>query len=767
MMQSAAVGHSGHIAMPSVGALAVGTRRAAWLTEDGEIEELALAEAARRAANGALVCHARAVARRLGIDRFPAFDLLDLFAFVYPARFCLPTIRGLARELALPEPHGLDGACVTMVEIARHLLTDLAAGRADPNSDAVALADAMNRGGWNWGPSVLAALGVPPGNSPSARAFEVWKRLPEWEDEPPAGAPGQIAVTSNEARRRLAEMVQVERGYGAEPRPQQADFASAVTAAFVPRDREDAPNVVIAEAGTGVGKTLGYLAPATLWAERNQAPVWISTYTRNLQHQIDGELDRLYPEADDKAAKVVIRKGRENYLCLLNFAEAARGAGIQSGGAVGLGLMARWTAATRDGDLTGGDFPGWLAELHGRGHTYGLADRRGECVYGACEHYRRCFIERSVRRARHADIVIANHALVMIQAALGGIEDAHLPTRYVFDEGHHLFDAADSAFAAHLTGQETAELRRWLIGAETAARSRARGLKRRIEDLVAGDAAIVELLDRINEAAWALPGDGWSQRLAGDQPSGATERFLALVRRQVYTRASGRDGPYGLETEPRPAIEGLIEAAETLDRALAALEQPIGLLASRLGAKLEAEAEFLSSEDRRRIDAVARGLIRRGTLSLGAWRRMLAALRSETPSDFIDWFGIERSDGRDADLGYFRHYVDPTKPFADTVGAQAHGLIVTSATLTDGTGNIEEDWAAAGEITVARHLLRPPLRPSPLPVRLCRPHQGLCRDRCAQGRSRSGRRRLPRAVHGVRRRCAGPVHRRAAVEGGA
>ncbi len=81
---------------------------------------------------------------------------------------------------------------------------------------------------------------------------------------------------------------------------------------------------MLAEAGTGVGKTLGYIAPASLWAEKNEGPVWLSTFTRNLQHQIDSELDRLYPTPKRKAEHVVIRKGRENYLCLLNFEEAFR-----------------------------------------------------------------------------------------------------------------------------------------------------------------------------------------------------------------------------------------------------------------------------------------------------------------------------------------------------------------------------------------------------------------------------------------------------------
>ncbi len=180
----------------------------------------------------------------------------------------------------------------------------------------------------------------------------------------------------------------------------------------------------------------------------------------------------------------MIRKGRENYLCLLNYEEAARSLPARPADATALGLVARWVAATRDGDIAGGDFPGWLADLIGRGRSLGLADRRGECVYSACDHYRRCFIERSIRRARRAEIVIANHALTMIQAVRAGDVEGELPLRYVFDEGHHLFDAADSAFAGHLTGVEAAELRRWLIGGES---GRMRGLERRIGDLVADD----------------------------------------------------------------------------------------------------------------------------------------------------------------------------------------------------------------------------------------------------------------------------------------
>src|SRR6201996_1964831 len=122
MMQPTGVPALSRIVLPDVGALALSARHAAWLTPDGEIEELTLRAAAGRVEGGALVCHRASVARRLGTDRFEAYDLLDLFAFVHPARFCLPTVRGLARRLGLDEPASLAAECVTMIAIAERLL---------------------------------------------------------------------------------------------------------------------------------------------------------------------------------------------------------------------------------------------------------------------------------------------------------------------------------------------------------------------------------------------------------------------------------------------------------------------------------------------------------------------------------------------------------------------------------------------------------------------------------------------------------------------
>lgn len=695
-----------------------------------------------------ILCHGPTVARRLGIQPFPAFDVLELFAFSRPATFCLPTPVGLALALGLDRPTTLEAEAHTLRQAAETLLDGLADVDAlnrtlSHERDALPIAYAMADGNWLWGPAVIDALKQAHPAEEAARprsGLDVWVRLPSWAEHAPEPPPENFGVDPAEARQRLIELV----GKDAEARPQQADYASAVCPAFGPRDDPDSPNAVVAEAGTGVGKTLGYIAPASLWSEKNGRTVWISTYTRNLQRQIDGELDRLHPDPTVKARRVVIRKGRENYLCLLNMEEALGRLPTRQASAVALGLIARWAGRTRTGDIAGGDFPTWLADLVGWRDTLGLADRHGECIYSACSHYSKCFIERTVRQARRADIVVANHALVMAQAALGGLDDGTVPTRMVFDEGHHLFGAADSAFSAELSGRQGAELRRWLLGAESGSgRSRARGLARRIEDLANADSATGEALSAVQDAARCLPGPNWATRIGEKTtPREPAEAFLALIRQQVYARAKDAYNSYELETDTMPPIDGLIEAAKTLEEALGLLSRPMKALVARLMQLLDEEASSMDSALRQRIEATARGLKRRADSEVDAWRAMLATLyaepiasplphaatqREDTLDDrragataladtFVDWFSVSRDQGRDTDAAMHRHWIDPTIPFIESVVAPAHGVLITSATLRDGTGDVETDWRTAEEVTGAIHLKRPAIRaaaPSP------------------------------------------------------
>ncbi len=738
--------------------IGAGSGRGRWgalaVTADGEVEELDAEKALDRLAREAvLVVHPAFTARRIaiGLDQRRGFrepgpkvlDLLELFAFVHPAAPCLPTPGGLARALGFQPSEVPETQALMLHEAATRLLSTLQSPTYPDRPAAARVAWRMAEAGWAWAPGVLAALGdviAREGKPRAGRGFDVWNDLPEWEDRAPRGAPGQLPVSEAEARARLAELV----GMDAEKRAGQSDFAAETARAFGPREKSGAPNIVIAEAGTGIGKTLGYIAPASLWAQRNKGTVWLSTYTKNLQRQLDQELSRLYPDPVEKVEKAVIRKGRENYLCLLNFAEIADRAAL-SGGAVAVGLVARWAKASRDGDMVGGDFPAWLTQRLGGGASgvrSALTDRRGECVYTACPYFKKCFIEKAIRKARRADIVVANHALVMRQAALdqaaallippaqrnavatveaaGNAEDEE-PTgrearsRFVFDEGHHIFDAADSAFSAHLSASEAAELRRWIRGAEGQRGRRGRGLEDRIGDLTAGDDMAEEALSAAINAAAALPGPGWAGRLNDGSPRGAAEQFLALLRAQVHAHAEDADTPFSLEAEIEPLSRGIEEAARALDIALERLAAPLFRITERLRVRLDAEAEDLDTSTRIRLDAAARGLERRAKLLIPSWRSMLASLGRPTPEDFVDWFSIDRIAGREADVGMHRHWRDPTVPFAEAVLEPAHGVVITSATLRDrllDDTEADEGWASAEVRTGVTHLALPVRRAS-------------------------------------------------------
>ncbi|MBS1061694.1 ATP-dependent DNA helicase [Gluconobacter wancherniae] len=727
------------------------------LTPDGELLDLNPEDT--RAILGQLppplLVHGPAALRTLELSPLsqpvPWFDLLDLFLFTHPAKPVAPTPRGLAIALGMRVEETVEAdllplLCETMLAHLRNV--------ADTNEGTKlrALLVPLGKAGWAWTGEVAEAIGTP-ADTVGAHPYEavrVWKRLARWEDTAPRPAPGSHPVSQRDARERLRKIL----GPDAEIRAGQADFASVATAAFEPRETLGAPNIVLAEAGTGTGKTLGYIAPASLWAEQNDGAVWISTYTRHLQRQIEQELTRLYPGEKELRSRVVVRKGRENYLCLLNMEDllnTASSRGMEGAAALlPLALLARWAEATRDGDIMGGDLPGWFGELFGHGTLSGVADRRGECIHAACPHYQSCFVEHGIRRARQADLVIANHALVMAQASWAALAPANLPdedtapTRYVFDEGHHVPDAADSAFATAFSGLEAAELRRWLLGAE-GSRSRARGLQRRLDDLVERLPSIDTPVAAVLQAARALPAPGWSTRLrealtpkenhhdqSDKTPDIATdaalienpsETFLQAIDQQLRARQAKdtrADGYVSAECDLHPLNEPVATAADQLARSLKRLSEPLGLLCRRLESQVEDDPE-MDAPLRQRIEALVRTLHRRALTRVTGWTIMLTALQTPpeagvipTHIDFIRSDRLPRIRGTqgDHDVGLYRHWLDPTIPFAATIQTPAHGLLLTSATLRDRTGNgdDEDSWRAAELRLGTNHFMKPAIR---------------------------------------------------------
>ncbi len=628
-----------------------------------------------------LMLNAPLVASRLGYPDLSGLDLLELFAFVHPARFMVPTPKGLAHALDLPEPEGDDTVPLLLQQAAEALLATCQDAQWQQREGAWSALQNLIKLRWPWSPLLTPRIA-----RPDKAERWLFARLPEWDDAPERPQPAQVQLQGEAVEARLAQLT----GSTAEARPAQRAYAAEAAHLFDPRRREGLPHLLLAQAGTGIGKTLGYLAPASLWAEQSGGTVWVSTYTKALQRQLRRESRRAWGERRaDGTSPVVVRKGRENYLCLLNLEDALQG-GFTGRAAVMAQLIARWAAYSQDGDMIGGDLPGWLGTLFRQRGIKALTDQRGECVYAGCPHYRKCFIERAARASAQADLVIANHALVMVNAARGR-DAAQPPTRVVFDEGHHVFESADSTFAAALTGAETIELRRWVIGPERGSKGRRRGLSARLADVASYDEAGGKAIAAARHAAEALPGDGWLQRLSDGTPSGPLEELLSAVRATVYARdeSGGQDAGYGLETEAAQLDGAFIERAGAAQAALAELRAPLIRLATRLEAIMAEPPDWLDGPGRARIEGARHSLTWRIDL-LAAWEALLERLGGPADPQFVDWLAVERGDAREFDVGLHRRWLDPMQPFAKVVLEPAHGVMLTSATLKDAG-----DWDAA------------------------------------------------------------------------
>jgi ATP-dependent DNA helicase DinG len=229
-----------------------------------------------------------------------------------------------------------------------------------------------------------------------------------------------------------------------EDRPSQRAMAVEIARLY------NGGGVGLLEAGTGVGKSLGYLVPALRWAAANNERTVVSTNTINLQEQLVGkDLPFLAKALDDQRVRFALLKGWRNYLCIVRL-EQARGSGnalFEDGVQVELDAIRAWAEKTHDGslsDLTTAP----RAEVWDE-----VAAEPDLCQRAQCPAYSKCFLFKARREAAQADVIVVNHHLLLsdlaVRRATGNWgEAAVLPayTRLVVDEGHHLEDAA----AAHL-----------------------------------------------------------------------------------------------------------------------------------------------------------------------------------------------------------------------------------------------------------------------------------------------------------------------------
>ena len=227
---------------------------------------------------------------------------------------------------------------------------------------------------------------------------------------------------------------------GYEPRPSQQRLAAEVAEVF------ESGGTLVAEAGTGTGKTLAYLIPAVLAGKR----VLISTGTRNLQDQVFYKDLPALAGALGREIRAAYMKGRTNYLCRHRFAAVqAVEDSLSADERTWLGRITEWAAATETGDRAEiedlpDDLPFWND----------LTATSEQCLGRDCPQHLDCFITRMRDRAESADVVIVNHHLMCADASVRqGSYGAVVPecALAIVDEAHQLEDVVTQYFGVSVS----------------------------------------------------------------------------------------------------------------------------------------------------------------------------------------------------------------------------------------------------------------------------------------------------------------------------
>ncbi len=356
---------------------------------------------------------------------------------------------------------------------------------------------------------------------------------------------------------------------GYEERPGQLEMLKAIVRAFNAREH------LMVEAGTGVGKSLAYVIPSILWAWTNDTPVVVSTATRNLQSQLmEADIPRAVQILGDDAQKfkVVLLKGRTNYLCLravADFFEAGYWTMSQEEQAEMPRFIA-WLKSTPDGDLDSYD---------------GLKSQQlfcpgEECGGRNCSYYSRCFVYRVRKAAAEAHLIVANHALVLAEATSEGGVILPAYGRLVLDEAHNLENTATDCLSCELSAPTLKHALNRLMRKTPGRRGRPAGVLASVnrqlqKGVLANTGAAQTLADLLNDASGLIV----RTHQAAEDIFDLAEHLLGVARGDSVVRYKVSEGKRwfsvdSLFTEcPKDLWNeaALLAAQKRLESALAAL----------------------------------------------------------------------------------------------------------------------------------------------------------------------------------------------------
>jgi len=231
------------------------------------------------------------------------------------------------------------------------------------------------------------------------------------------------------------------------PRRSQTDMAKAIASAI------DSQTTLIAEAGTGTGKTFAYLVPALMWGGKTI----VSTGTKNLQDQLFLRDIPTVRAALQAPVSVALLKGRSNYVCHYHLERTLQNGRMTSRDDVGhLREISRFIKMTSSGDKAE------LTKVPENAMIWNLVtSTRDTCMGAECQYYQDCFVMKARKEAQQADVVVVNHHLFFADVALKDTGVAELlpsANTIIFDEAHQLPDTATLFFGNTVSTSQILEL---------------------------------------------------------------------------------------------------------------------------------------------------------------------------------------------------------------------------------------------------------------------------------------------------------------------
>jgi len=231
------------------------------------------------------------------------------------------------------------------------------------------------------------------------------------------------------------------------PRPSQTEMAKAIANAIGNQQ------TLIAEAGTGTGKTFAYLVPSLLWGGKTI----ISTGTKNLQDQLYLRDIPTVRRALNAPVSVALLKGRANYVCHFHLERTLQNGRLTAREDVGhLREISRFVKTTGTGDKAE------LSKVPENASVWNLVtSTRDTCMGAECQYYQDCFVMKARKEAQQADVVVVNHHLFFADVALKDTGVAELlpsANTIVFDEAHQLPETATLFFGETVSTSQVLEL---------------------------------------------------------------------------------------------------------------------------------------------------------------------------------------------------------------------------------------------------------------------------------------------------------------------